>query len=309
MYHKWIEDNSRGLVNDMRGYGLLRRAFSSSKGKDVGLSNDHVFSIAPMMDYTDVFQRTFFRYLSARCVLYTEMVTANALANAPEKVGLFLRSDMAIEQPLVLQLGGNEPLSMGLAARLASHQYGYRQININAGCPSDRVSGDGCFGAKLMLSPRLVADIAQEINNQTIDRVACPVTVKCRIGVNDDFSHEDLLNFIRVVSEQGGVTHFIMHARRAILNANFSPKDNRTIPPLKYDVVYSLVKEFPNLQFTINGGVETFSQAKEHHSQGILGVMVGRQAIKSPYYWRNVDSTFYNAVDPGWHLYSYSINV
>lgn len=241
---------------------------TASSGEN-GSIDSHTFSVAPMMDYTNIFQRNMFRMISKRCVLYTEMVTANALLHS-NKVDNLLRANMITEDPLVLQLGGNDPMKMGQAARLAGSQYGYKQFNVNVGCPSDRVSGDGCFGAKLMLSPDLVAHIVSEINSQTSDFATCPATVKCRIGVNDDSTYDDLLNFIRIVSEKGGVKHFIVHARKAILNANFTPDDNRKIPPLRYDIVYSLVKEFPNLTFTINGGIETMEQVKDHLRIGKL---------------------------------------
>ena len=220
-------------------------------------------------------------------VLYTEMVTSMALVNAKKELMGFA-ADIETEHPVVLQLGGSSPMSMRDAAVLAK-QYGYREININVGCPSSKVAGAGCFGAALMLEPSLVGEIASEI----IAATGLPTTVKCRIGVNDADSYESLAHFIRTVHEMSGVHHFIVHARKAILNASFSPADNRKIPPLIYPVVYTLCKDFPHLQFTVNGGITDFNSIREHLANGVAGTMVGRAVVDDPFYWRRVDSELY----------------
>ena len=215
----------------------------------------HLFSVAPMMEYTDRHQRRLQRLLTRRAVLYTEMVTTNALVRSEDMLR-FLRADFEAESPLVLQLGGSDPQQMLKAAR-AAYAYGYREINLNVGCPSEKVAGAGCFGAALMLNPPLVVALCTSIAEAT----GRPATVKCRIGVDDQDSYPHLAAFVQSVSEGAGVRHFIVHARKAVLNANFSPHDNRTIPPLRYDVVRSLVRDFPHLHFTLNGGVGSLEEA------------------------------------------------
>lgn len=229
----------------------------------------------------------FSAYIGKMQVLYTEMVTSMALVNAKKELMGFA-AEFDIEQPVVLQLGGSSPKSMRDAAMLAK-QYGYTEININVGCPSSKVAGAGCFGAALMLEPILVGEIASEI----ISATGLPTTVKCRIGVNDTDSYESLVHFIRTVHEMSGMNHFIVHARKAILNASFSPADNRKIPPLIYPVVYALCKDFPQLQFTVNGGITDFDSIQEHYDNGVSGVMVGRAVVEDPFYWRRVDSELY----------------
>ena len=213
--------------------------------------DQHIFSVAPMMDYTYAYQRYLQRLISAESVLYTEMITANTLTRTdmPER---YLEAAFDVEEPLVLQLGGSDPHQMGEASKIAV-KYGYKEININAGCPSEKVSDQGCFGAALMLKPDLVAELSLSIG----EALGRPATVKCRIGVDDQDSYEGLVEFIRRVSEKGKVQHFIIHARKAVLGGKFSPDDNRKIPPLKYHYVYQLVKDFPHLYFTLNGGALT----------------------------------------------------
>ena len=181
------------------------------------------------------------------------------------------------------------------------------------GCPSEKVAGAGCFGAVLMLSPDLVGRLCEAISKKYFLDMGntyyallcvgagsgCEVTVKCRIGVNNNDSYEYLREFIRIVSDKGKVRHFIIHARKAIIDANFSPDDNRKIPPLKYDYVYRLLKDFPDLRFTINGGVNSIEDVRFHLKEGVHGVMVGRSVINTPFLWRNVDSKVYKVKDPG----------
>lgn len=249
-----------------------------------------------MMEYTDMHQRNLFRLLSRNAVLYTEMVTTNALVRNEDDPSRFLEADFNNEHPVVLQLGGSDPWQMSNAARIA-RTFGYGEININCGCPSEKVADAGCFGAALMLNPPLVVDLAYAVGEAT----GRPATIKCRIGVNDEDSYEQLHSFVRTVSEKGGVRHFIIHARKAILGAKFSPDDNRKIPPLKYEFVYRLVADFPALAFTLNGGLGTLDECAtvlRDHS-GLAGVMVGRACVNSLFQWAAVDSSLFGLADPG----------
>jgi tRNA-dihydrouridine synthase A len=221
------------------------------------------------------------------------MVTAIALLNANKenKELSSFSADFSVEDPVVLQLGGACPANMREAALIAQ-RYGYKEFNINVGCPSPKVAGAGSFGAALMREAELVGEIAAEIRSAT----GLPTTVKCRIGVNDDDSYHHLAQFIKTVSDIGGVEHFIVHARKAILDRNFSPADNRKIPPLNYPLVYSLCKDFPSLEFTINGGIVDIDAAKEHLANGVSGVMVGRAINDDPFHWVDVDRELYGEI-------------
>lgn len=223
------------------------------------------------------------------------MVTTNAIIRSGDALR-FLQANMEVEDPLVLQLGGSDPVQMREASK-AAHEYGYKEININIGCPSEKVSGAGCFGAVLFLNPDLVTELALAVGEGT----GKPATIKCRIGVDSKSSYEDLCAFIRQVSEVGKVEHFIIHARIAVLGAKFSPHDNRTIPPLKYDIVYQLVRDFPLLQFSLNGGVDSVENVQSMLQQQprLHGVMVGRAVVSNPFAWSAVDSLIYNKSDPG----------
>eukprot|EP01039_Chlorochromonas_danica_P004029 gene4029-4407_t len=222
------------------------------------------------------------------------MVTSYALVHNPD-VQRFLRASLLHEEPLVLQLGGADPTYLQKASKIA-YDYGYREFNINAGCPSEKVAGAGAFGAALMYQPELVSELALAVSTTT----NCPTTIKCRIGVDQQDSYDELVRFIDIVSRQGEVQHFIVHARKALLGKKFTPADNRRIPPLKYDYVHRLVKDFPHLQFTINGGIETIDQAKEQiELYGVHGVMVGRAVTSNPFHWRHVDSKLYGQSDTG----------
>lgn len=246
-----------------------------------------VFSVAPMMDYTDRYQRTLMRMITKKATLYTEMLTANAIVKSANREKL-LDADLLFENPLVLQLGGSDPYLMGEAAKIA-YSYGYREFNINCGCPSAKVES-GSFGASLMANPSTVADIV----NNIADKCGIIPTIKCRIGIDDKDSYEDLHSFVDHVSTYGQVKHFIVHARKAILNMNLTPEQNRKIPPLKYHYVYQLTRDFPVLSFTLNGGIEDMSQACDHLRLGVHGVMVGRGVIHHPYRWRHVDEILYD---------------
>jgi tRNA-dihydrouridine synthase A len=241
----------------------------------------HQVSIAPMMDCTDRHFRYFLRLISKKVVLYTEMVVAQAILHGPKDQLLKFRPE---EHPLVLQLGGSNPKELAEAAKIAE-QYGYDEINLNVGCPSDRVQS-GRFGACLMKEPGLVAECIQGMKKA----VRIPVTVKTRIGVDDLDDYDFLYGFIKTISEVG-CEHFIIHARKAWLNG-LSPKENRTIPPLDYDRVYQIKQAFPHLFITINGGVKTVSDIQQHLTQ-VDGVMIGREAYSNPYCLASVDQTIF----------------
>ena len=231
----------------------------------------HRLSIAPMMDWTDRHCRHFHRLMTRRAMLYTEMVTARAVLYGP-RVRLLGYSDT--EHPVALQLGGSDPAELAQAVRAAA-PYRYDEINLNIGCPSDRVQS-GCFGAVLMENPALVAQCVAAMRAES----DTAVTVKCRIGVDDQDPEIVLPDFLETVS-RAGVTHFIIHARKAWLQG-LSPKENRDIPPLDYGLVLKMKRDFPHLTISINGGITTLDQAKNFLDQGLDGVMLGRAAYHDP---------------------------
>lgn len=238
-------------------------------------------SIAPMMDWTDRHDRYFLRIIAPHVLLYTEMVTVNALLHGDFKRFL---SFHPFERPLALQLGGNDPGKMALCAELGE-SFGYDEVNINVGCPSDRVKS-GSFGACLMLDPSLVADCVAAMKA----KVKIPVTVKCRIGVDEQDSYEQLTHFIETIA-QAGCTTFIIHARKAWLNG-LSPKENREIPPLRYDIVHQIKKDFPYLSITLNGGIKTIAAIDEQLNQ-VDGVMIGREAYTNPYFLSEIEKKYF----------------
>ncbi|MBY4946782.1 tRNA dihydrouridine(20/20a) synthase DusA [Cupriavidus respiraculi] len=245
--------------------------------------NPRRISVAPMMDWTDRHCRMFHRQLSRHTWLYTEMVTTGALLHGD--VARHLDFDAA-EHPVALQLGGSEPADLAQAARLGE-KWGYAEINLNCGCPSERVQR-GAFGACLMAEPELVADCVKAMR----DVVAVPVTVKHRIGI-DTIEHYDFVrDFVGTVAAAGCGT-FIVHARNAILKG-LSPKENREIPPLRYEVAYRLKQEFPDLEILINGGITTHDEIAAH-LEHVDGVMIGREAYHQPYVLAGVDRRFYGA--------------
>ena len=243
----------------------------------------HRFCVAPMMDWTDRHDRVFLRQLSAHTLLYTEMVTSAALKHGDAQ---YLLQHSPHEHPVALQLGGSNPAELAEAAALAE-QAGYDEINLNVGCPSDRVQS-GAFGACLMAEPDLVARC---INSMRAS-VNLPVTVKCRIGIDDRDSQEELEDFIGTVAEAGCNT-FIVHARKAILSG-LSPKENREIPPLKYASVFAVKQAFPQLSIIINGGIKTLQDA-ESLLDSTDGVMLGREAYQNPFILNEVDAVFFDA--------------
>ncbi|WP_240476015.1 tRNA dihydrouridine(20/20a) synthase DusA [Dickeya fangzhongdai] len=236
-----------------------------------------------MLDWTDRHCRYFHRLLSHNALLYTEMVTTGAILHGK---GDYLAYSEE-EHPLALQLGGSDPAALAQCAALAE-QRGYDEVNLNVGCPSDRVQ-NGRFGACLMAEAQLVADCVKAMR----ERVGISVTVKTRIGIDDQDSYEFLCDFIRTVSEQGGCDTFIVHARKAWLSG-LSPKENREIPPLDYPRVYQLKRDFPSLTLAINGGVKTLAEAQQH-LQHVDGVMVGREAYQNPGMLAQVDSELFGA--------------
>ena len=237
----------------------------------------HRFSVAPMMDWTDRHCRVFHRQLSRHALLYTEMVTALAIRHGDRQ--RLLGFDPA-EQPVALQIGGSEPQLLAEAAKWGE-DFGYSEINLNVGCPSDRVQ-NGRFGACLMAEPELVRDCLGEMRNA----VKVPVTIKCRIGIDEQDEEEDFTRFVDTVMSSG-VTTFIVHARKAWLKG-LSPKENREIPPLNHDRVYRLKQRHPGLTIVINGGIETLEQAEEH-LRHVDGVMLGRAAYHTPWLLSDVD--------------------
>lgn len=239
------------------------------------------FSVAPMLDWTDKHCRYFHRMLSKNALLYSEMVTTGAIIYGK---GDYLDFNEQ-EHPIVLQLGGSAPLDLAKCAKLGAEQ-GYDEINLNVGCPSDRVK-NGRFGACLMGEAHLVAQCISAMK----EVVDIPVTVKTRIGIDEQDSYEFLVDFVQTVSEQGGCDNFIIHARKAWLSG-LSPKENREIPPLDYARVYQLKKDFPHLTISINGGITSLEQAQTH-LQYLDGVMVGREAYQSPYLLAQVDQLLF----------------
>ena len=236
------------------------------------------FSVAPMMELTDRHFRFLMRLISRKTRLYTEMLTANAVIHGDRE--RLLGYD-PVEHPLALQLGGNDPALLAEAAGIGE-QFGYDEINLNVGCPSDRVKS-GRFGAALMAEPELVGRCVQSMQQA----VAVPVTVKCRIGIDRDESIETLNAFVNTVSDYG-CQHFAVHARKAWLDG-LSPKENRTIPPLRYDTVYQLKAARPELTIVINGGIDSWSDIDTHLAQ-TDGVMIGREAYYNPVFMSRVDS-------------------
>lgn len=244
------------------------------------------FSVAPMLDWTDRHCRYFHRLLSSQTLLYTEMVTTGAIIHGR---GDFLKYSEE-EHPVALQLGGSNPQDLAYCAKLAEER-GYDEVNLNVGCPSDRVQ-NGRFGACLMAEADLVAECIAAMKAQ----VAIPVTVKTRIGIDDLDSYEFLCDFISRVSEKGGCEQFTIHARKAWLSG-LSPKENREIPPLDYSRAYQLKQDFPHLSIAVNGGVKTLQEAKEH-LQHLDGVMVGREAYQNPYILAEVDQEIFGLDTP-----------
>ena len=256
---------------------------SQAKSKDM---LNRRFTVAPMMDWTDRHCRYFHRLLSKQAVLYTEMVTTGALIHA--EADRFLRYNTE-EQPVALQLGGSNAAELAQCTKMAE-DYGYNEVNLNVGCPSDRVQNN-MIGACLMAHPQLVADCLEQMQSA----VSIPVTVKHRLGIDDMDSYDELKQFVETV-RQSGCNVFIIHARKAILKG-LSPKENRDVPPLKYEWVYQIKQEFPELEVHINGGIKTIEECHAH-LEHVDGVMLGREAYQNPYILAEVDQAFYGSEAP-----------
>ncbi|MGB4072760.1 tRNA dihydrouridine(20/20a) synthase DusA [Pseudomonas sp.] len=244
------------------------------------------FSVAPMMDWTDRHCRFFLRQLSQHALLYTEMVTTGAILHGDS--ARFLRHSVA-EYPLALQLGGSVPADLAACAKLAEAA-GYNEVNLNVGCPSDRVQNN-MIGACLMAHPALVADCVKAMQ----DAVSIPVTVKHRIGINGRDSYAELCDFVGTVRD-AGCTSFTVHARIAILEG-LSPKENREVPPLRYEVAAQLKQDFPDLEIILNGGIKTLEDCQQH-LQTFDGVMLGREAYHNPYLLAHVGQLLFGSARP-----------
>ncbi|SHN16524.1 tRNA-U16,U17-dihydrouridine synthase [Duganella sacchari] len=238
-------------------------------------------SVAPMMDWTDRHCRVFHREITKHTWLYTEMVTTGALVYGDVERHLRFNEE---EHPVALQLGGSDPADLATSAKLGE-KWGYDEVNLNCGCPSERVQ-KGAFGACLMAEPQLVADCVKAMR----DAVSIDVTVKHRIGIDDVQSYEFVRDFVGKVAD-AGCTTFIVHARNAILKG-LSPKENREIPPLKYEYAYQLKRDFPDFEIIINGGIKTEAEIDEH-LQHLDGVMLGREAYHNPFLMANFDQRYY----------------
>ncbi|KAF0892938.1 hypothetical protein E2562_020057 [Oryza meyeriana var. granulata] len=262
------------------------RAASSSATRGGGYLPP-LFSVAPMMDWTDNHYRTLARLISKHAWLYTEMVVAETIVHQQDNLDRFLAFP-AEQHPIVLQIGGSNLDNLAKATELAN-AYSYDEINLNCGCPSGRVAGHGCFGARLMFDPEFVGDAMSAI----AANCNVPVSVKCRIGVDDCDSYEQLCEFVDKVISKSPTRHFIIHARKALLRG-LSPAENRKVPPLKYEYYFALLRDFPDVQFTLNGGITTIDQVSASIRQGAHRVMVGRAAYNNP--WNmlgHVDSEVY----------------
>ncbi len=246
----------------------------------------HTFSIAPMLDWSDHHCRFFWRLLTKQALLYTEMVTTGALIHGDRQ--RFLHFNEA-EHPVALQLGGSEPADLARCAAWAQ-EWGYDEVNLNCGCPSDRVQS-GMFGACLMARPQVVANAVRAMR----DACSLPVTVKHRIGIDQMESYQEMLDFVGPVAE-AGCEVFIVHARKAWLQG-LSPRENREIPPLNYPWVYKLKADLPHLTIVINGGIQTLEECRGH-LQHVDGVMIGREAYQNPWMLADVDHTLFTMDKP-----------
>ncbi|MDH5425383.1 MAG: tRNA dihydrouridine(20/20a) synthase DusA [Gammaproteobacteria bacterium] len=247
---------------------------------------NNTFSVAPMLDWTDRHQRYFMRLISHHALLYTEMVTTGAIIFGDRDRYLQFNDE---EHPVSLQLGGSDVKHLAECTKIAE-DYGYDEVNLNLGCPSNRVQ-NGSFGACMMAQPELVAECI------TAMKAAANMTVsaKTRIGIDDRDSFEELVHFVGTLHE-AGCDDFVIHARKAILQG-LSPKENRSIPPLKYDVVYKIKELFPQCHISLNGGVKTLAETREHLQQ-VDGVMMGREAYHNPYLLSEIDCLLYDDNHP-----------
>tara|TARA_B100000212_G_scaffold66793_1_gene46474 strand:+ start:1513 stop:2481 length:969 start_codon:yes stop_codon:yes gene_type:complete len=242
----------------------------------------HKVCVAPMMQYTDMHDRYLLRLISKKVFLYTEMIATGSLIYGKCYDQLNFNKE---EHPVGVQLGGSDINDL-IECSKKCEDYGYNEINLNCGCPSDRVQ-KGKFGACLMLEPDHVANCLSEMQNA----VKIPVSIKCRLGIDNNESYEFLYNFVSKVKESG-INIFIIHARNGILKG-LSPRQNRNIPPLKYDYVYKLKEDFPELEIIINGGIKNLEES-ENHLKKVNGVMIGRCAYDNPFMLKDVEERFFN---------------
>jgi tRNA-dihydrouridine synthase A len=257
------------------------------KDRKIASLKHPILSVAPMIDWTDRHCRYFHRLLSPHALLYTEMITTGAILNGDRH--RYLEFSPA-EHPVALQLGGSDPTDLATCAKIGE-DFGYDMINLNCGCPSDRVQ-KGKFGACLMAEPNLVADCIAEMQSA----VSIPVTVKSRIGIDNSEDYEFLREFI-VTIKSTNCDAFIIHARKAWLKG-LSPKENREIPPLRYDIVERLKQEFPNLTIILNGGLTTIDQIKKEALLTLDGVMIGREAYQNPFFLAELEHEFFGTAPP-----------
>jgi len=273
------------------------------------LHNSEKLSLAPMMEYTDRHFRYMLRLISKNTLLYSEMVAANALAWEMEEeddfqIRRFLsQGQMASEGASVLQLGGSDPVQLSKASSIVAldeaRRWDYTAINLNCGCPSPKVAGKGCFGAALMKDPKLVKQLTSAMYQGTNGE--SPITVKCRIGTDDDNFEDDnalyssMCHFVDTVASNGVVDNFQVHARIAILNRKLSPAQNRSVPPLKYHLVHRLAREFPELRISINGGIDSLQEVLQQYKQcpELSGVMIGRAFAAAPWQFSSADKLLY----------------
>jgi tRNA-dihydrouridine synthase A len=265
---------------------MINAAATLRLAQPIVRASGYPLSVAPMMDRTDRHFRYFMRQITRRTLLYTEMVTSAAILHGDRDR---LLGFSPAEKPLALQVGGDDPKALALCARIAEDM-GYDEINLNVGCPSDRVQS-GNFGACLMAHPAQVADCVASMRQAT----CIPVTVKHRIGIDDRDRYEDMAHFVQIVAA-AGCDRFTVHARKAWLKG-LSPKENRDVPPLRYDDVYRLKQEFPHLTIEINGGIQTLEQAQAHLAQ-VDAVMIGRAAYDNPYLFATADRDVYGEDEP-----------
>lgn len=277
MLHKAAQSEQQCTTEADLNKHKLEPLQSDSTALKVPNSINRRFSVAPMMDWTDAHCRYFLRLLSKRALLYSEMVTTGALLYGDS--ARFLRH-AECEHPVALQLGGSNPEHLAACTKMAE-QAGFDEVNLNVGCPSDRVQNN-MIGACLMGHPQLVADCVKQMQ----DAVQIPVTVKHRIGINGRDSYAQLCDFIGTVHEAGCMS-FTVHARIAILEG-LSPKENRDIPPLRYDLAAQLTTDFPDLEFILNGGIKTLAECQQHLTT-FDGVMLGREAYHNPWLLSEVD--------------------
>ncbi|KAL6843423.1 hypothetical protein ACP4OV_026745 [Aristida adscensionis] len=252
---------------------------SSASAPAAGEYLPPLFSVAPMMDWTDNHYRTLARLISRHAWLYTEMVVAETIVHQKDNLDRFLAFPEE-QHPIVLQIGGSNLENLAKATELAN-VYSYDEINLNCGCPSGKVAGHGCFGARLMFDPDVLKFVGDAMSAIAANSDV-PVSVKCRIGVDDRDSYEQLCEFVDKVVSKSPTRHFIIHARKALLNG-LSPAENRKVPPLKYEYYFALLRDFPEVQFTLNGGITTIDQVCASIRQGAHRVMVGRAAYNNPW--------------------------